>query len=296
MIKEKRIKETLFQKTRLEWPLLHSKPLPLKHPLFCLIPKPWFSRTNVEFVFPLLNKTHQKNGPLWTPTIPTPTSVWDLFLNRERVFLSWTSAWEKASVGSRYSGWQATIFPVIVSKVGSSTPQSGAKTSVKLSDDGLQFTVLLLVQFPLQKLTNCSAMHPRPALLLRWESFMVVRFLLMISTISLAGFPVEVKKKLNKLQIHPAKRKWNGNCFHEVITNFNIIIYILWCYESFQYPLSKIKENDMPLIIHNSKPIKTSIYDKAISSKLSSHNAKIKFPRTHNLKWTTGNQHHAHPL
>lgn len=194
MIKKNRIKETLFQKAPLEWPLLHSTLLPLKQPLFCLIPKPWFSRTNVEFVFPLLNKTHQKNGPLWTPTIPTPTSVWDLFLNSERVFLSGMSAREKASVGSRYSGWQATIWPVIVSKVGNSTPQSGAKISVKLSEDGLQFTVLLLVQFPLQKFTNCNAMHPRPALSLRWESFAAVRFLLMISTISFAGFPVEWRR------------------------------------------------------------------------------------------------------
>ena len=78
-----------------------------------------------------------------------------------------------------------------MSKVGSSTPQSGAKTSVKLSEDGLQLTVLLLVQFPLQKLANCNAMHPRPALSLRRESFAAVRFLLMMSTRSLAGFPVE---------------------------------------------------------------------------------------------------------
>ncbi|KAJ6685991.1 hypothetical protein OIU79_015904, partial [Salix purpurea] len=76
----------------------------------------------------------------------------------------------------------------MVPKVGSSTPQFGPKTSVKSSSGGLQFTKPLLVQLPLHNSTYCRAMQPRPGLSFSSGSFWAVRFLLMISTRSFAGF------------------------------------------------------------------------------------------------------------
>lgn len=171
-------------------PPLHGKLVPLKHPFFCLIPKPRSSRTNEEFVWPLLNRTHQTKCPLWVAIKPTPTSVWVLFLRVLRALLSRTRTPENASDGPIYLDSQPIIWPDMVLKVGNSTPQFGAKTSVKSSSGGSQVKVFLMVQLPLHSCAYCKAMHPRPGLAFSWGSFWAVRFLLIISTSSFAGFPV----------------------------------------------------------------------------------------------------------
>ncbi|PON99802.1 hypothetical protein TorRG33x02_045670 [Trema orientale] len=85
--------------------------------------------------------------------------------------------------------------PVMVPKVGSSTPQFGAKISVKSSSDGLQFTVLLLVQLLLHDSTYCKAMQPSPGLSVNFGSLWAVRLLLIMLTMSFAGFPENVTMK-----------------------------------------------------------------------------------------------------
>lgn len=82
----------------------------------------------------------------------------------------------------------------MVPKVGSSTPQFGAKISVKSSSVGLQCMSLLLVQFNLHACAYCRAMHPRPGAWPSSGSFCNVRFLLMMSRRSFAAFPMTWEK------------------------------------------------------------------------------------------------------
>lgn len=82
------------------------------------------------------------------------------------------------------------MWPVMELKVGSSTPQFGAKTSVKSSSDGLQFKVLFLVQLLLHNSMYCKAMQPSPGLSFSSGSLWAVRFWLIMLTRSFAGFPV----------------------------------------------------------------------------------------------------------
>lgn len=125
--------------------------------------------------------------------MPTPTSVIVLFFSRERAFWSRTRTVENASCGWRYFWLHPRRREDMVPKVGSSTPQFGANTSVKSSFSGWQWMVLLLLQFCLHSCAYCRAMQPRPRLLLSLGSFWNVRLLLMISRRSLAAFPTECK-------------------------------------------------------------------------------------------------------